>query len=139
MPKKKRARFNPKKEVSVMAWIENDQGSLLLVRQAAGLKLWTLPGGKVRRNEPLERALRREVREETGLSVRAAYYLQMYDRPKRGAITILFRVSVQRQIVRMHFPAEEIADLGFFDRLPTNATPSAKFFWKLKDPSTSHH
>jgi hypothetical protein len=30
----------------------------------------------------------------------------------------------------MHFPAEEISDLGFFDRLPTNATPSAKFFWK---------
>ena len=85
MPEKKRASFNPKKEVSVMAWIENDQGSLLLVRQVAGQKLWTLPGGKVRRNESLERALRREVREETGLSVRAAYYLQMYDRPKRGA------------------------------------------------------
>ena len=66
MPEKKRASFNPKKEVSVMAWIENDQGSLLLVRQVAGQKLWTLPGGKVRRNESLERALRREVREETG-------------------------------------------------------------------------
>ena len=34
-----------------MAWIENDQGSLLLVRQTAGQKLWTLPGGEVRRNE----------------------------------------------------------------------------------------
>jgi isopentenyldiphosphate isomerase len=42
MPKKKRARFNPKKEVSVMAWIEDDQGSLLLVRQAAGQKLWNV-------------------------------------------------------------------------------------------------
>src|SRR5258708_7591985 len=40
------------------------------------------------------------------------------------------KVLVQRQAVRMHFPAEEISDLGFFDRLPTNATPSAKFFWK---------
>ena len=115
-----------------MAWIENDQDSLLLVRQAAGQKLWTLPGGKVKRNESLERALKREVREETGLSVRATEYLQIYDRPKRGAITILLRVLVQRQTVRMHFPAEEIADLGFFDRLPTNATPSAKFFWRLK-------
>jgi hypothetical protein len=28
----------------------------------------------------------------------------------------------------MHFPAQEIADLRFFDRLPTNATPSANFF-----------
>jgi hypothetical protein len=56
--------------------------------------------------------------------------LKPSDRTKRGAITILFRVLVQRQAVRMHFPAEEIADLGFFDRLSTNATLSAKFFWK---------
>ena len=120
-----------------MAWIENDQGSILLVRQSAGQKLWTLPGGKVKRNESLERALRREVREETGLTVKAAVYLQIYDRPKRGAIAILFRVSVQRQAVHMHFATEEIADLGFFDRLPTNATPSAKFFWKSKDVRSS--
>ena len=121
-----------------MAWIENDQGSLLLVRQAAGLKLWALPGGKVRRNESLERALKREVREETGLTVKAAVYLQIYDRPKRGAIAILFRVLVQRQAVHMHFATEEIADLGFFDRLPTKATPSAKFFWKSMDFAESH-
>jgi len=138
MPKKKRVRFNPKKEVSVMAWIENDQGSLLLVRQVVGQRLWTLPGGKVKRNESLERALKREVGEETGLSVKASEYLRMYDRPKRGAITILFRVLVKRQAVRMHFPAEEIADLGFFDRLPTNATPSAKFFWNSKGLPKSH-
>ncbi len=30
MPRKKRARFNPKKEVSVMAWIEDDKGSSCL-------------------------------------------------------------------------------------------------------------
>jgi 8-oxo-dGTP diphosphatase len=105
MAKKKRARFDPKKEVSVMAWIEDDKGSVLLVRQVAGQRLWTLPGGKVKRNESLERALRREVREETGLGIRATDYLQMYDRPKRGAITILFRVLVRRQAARMHFPA----------------------------------
>jgi 8-oxo-dGTP diphosphatase len=137
MAKKKRARFNPKKEVSVLAWIEDDQSSVLLVRQAAGQNLWTLPGGKVKRNESLERALRREVLEETGLSVKTSKYLQLYDRPKRGAITILFRVLVKRQTARMHFPAEEIADLGFFDRLPTNSTPSAKFFWKSKDLAES--
>ena len=33
MAKKKSSRFNPKKEVSVMGWIEDDQGSVLLVRQ----------------------------------------------------------------------------------------------------------
>jgi ADP-ribose pyrophosphatase YjhB (NUDIX family) len=133
MAKKRRARFNPKKEVSVMAWIEDDRSSVLLVRQVAGQKFWTLPGGKVKRNESLSQALKREVREETGLRVRAIVYQQMYDRPKRGAITILFKVSVHRGTARMYFPREEIVDLGFFDRLPPNATPSAKFFWTLEN------
>jgi hypothetical protein len=39
MANQKRNTFNPKKEVSVMAWIENDEGDVLLVRQTAGQKL----------------------------------------------------------------------------------------------------
>jgi 8-oxo-dGTP diphosphatase len=70
MAKQKSARFNPKKEVSVMAWIEDDKGSVLLVRQVVGQRLWTLPGGKVKRNESLKAALKREVREETGLDIK---------------------------------------------------------------------
>jgi 8-oxo-dGTP diphosphatase len=119
--------FNPKKEVSVMAWIENDQGAVLFVRQALGRRLWTLPGGKVKRSESLKSALRREVREETGLAVTIVRYQQMYDRPKRGTITVLFRVSVQRDSARPRFPAQEIADLGFFDRLPTRQLPLQGF------------
>jgi ADP-ribose pyrophosphatase YjhB (NUDIX family) len=38
----------PTKEVSVMAWIEDPSNGVLLVRQAAGFKFWTLPGGKVK-------------------------------------------------------------------------------------------
>ena len=103
-----------------MAWIEDDKGSVLLVRQVVGQRLWRLPGGKVKRNESLKRALKREVREETGLDLSAISYQQMYDRPRRGAVTVLFRVSVKRHAARMHFPATEIADIGFFDRLPSN-------------------
>jgi ADP-ribose pyrophosphatase YjhB (NUDIX family) len=134
MANQKRTTFNPKKEVSVMAWIENDEGDVLLVQQTAGQKLWTLPGGKVKRNESLERALKREIREETGLRVAAVHYRQMYDRPKRGAISFLFAVSVKRTSSRTYFPTREIADLAFFQRLPSNATPSAKFFWKQSIP-----
>jgi ADP-ribose pyrophosphatase YjhB (NUDIX family) len=133
VPKKKPGQFNPKKEVSVLAWIEDDKGYVLLVRQATGRRLWTLPGGKVRRSESLQRALKREVREETGLSVKAGDFLYFYDRPKRGAITVLFRVSVKRRGVRMHFPDREIADLAFYDHLPIKATPSAKYFWRRQE------
>ena len=40
--------FKASKEVSVMAWIENQFGDVLLLKQVRGNKSWTLPGGKVR-------------------------------------------------------------------------------------------
>jgi 8-oxo-dGTP diphosphatase len=49
-----------------MAWIEDAEQRVLLVRQAVGLRLWTLPGGKVKRGESLVKALKRELYEETG-------------------------------------------------------------------------
>jgi ADP-ribose pyrophosphatase YjhB (NUDIX family) len=33
-----------------MAWIEDTEQRVLLVRQAVGLRFWTLPGGKVNRS-----------------------------------------------------------------------------------------
>src|ERR1700682_4088044 len=66
-PRPKIARARPTKEVSVMAWIEDAEQSVLLVRQAMGLRLWTLPGGEVKGGESLVKALRRELYEETGL------------------------------------------------------------------------
>lgn len=60
------------------------------------------------------------MREETGLSVRASEYLQIYDRPRRGAIAILFRVLGQRQAVRKKDPAindfnQPLKDAGVLD------------------------
>lgn len=48
-----------------------DQGHLLLVKRGRdpGKGLWAVPGGKVRRGEPITEAARREVLEETGIEV----------------------------------------------------------------------
>jgi 8-oxo-dGTP diphosphatase len=57
-------------QIAVGAIIVHD-GSLLMVQrgQDPGKGLWSLPGGRVERGEYLVDALRREVREETGLAI----------------------------------------------------------------------
>jgi len=41
---------------------------------------WSLPGGLVETGEQLETAIRREVLEETGLTVRPAYLAEIFER-----------------------------------------------------------
>lgn len=57
----------------VRAIITDEEGRVLLLRRAEGLKkysgLWELPGGWVRRGESLPACLERTVFEETGLTL----------------------------------------------------------------------
>lgn len=124
------------KDVSVMVWIEDIYGQVLFVKQARGRKLWALPGGKVRRNESLEGALRREVFEETGLTISDCAPIDLFDRNKKASVTLLFRALV-KPMRRKLAPrlAKEIASVQFKALLPRNATPSASFFWKRAQSS----
>ena len=52
--------------VGVLGLVVDEDGSVLLVEQTYRSG-WYLPGGGVRRKEPLDEALRRELREEVGV------------------------------------------------------------------------
>jgi len=119
------------REISAMAWIENEFGHLLLVRQAAGSRLWTLPGGKVRLKEEVQAALCRGVLEEVGLKVARARLAGIYDRVERQNITILFRVQLEFGDFKIKRP-QEIEQVAFHPRLPSPSSPSAKYFWKMR-------
>jgi ADP-ribose pyrophosphatase YjhB (NUDIX family) len=127
------------KEVSVLAWIQDAYGNVLLVRQAAGRNLWSLPGGKVRANEPIKQALRRELREEIGLTVISARVIDLFDRPLKGGLAILFQTVLRKG--RVKYGDEEIIDSAFVNRLPSNSTPSVRYFWarRFAQKSTRGH
>jgi ADP-ribose pyrophosphatase YjhB (NUDIX family) len=126
------SRLRPTKEVSVMAWIEDAANRVLLVRQAAGLKLWTLPGGKVKKGESLVRALKREVREETGLRIDVGSLLGVLDRRDKDAITLLFAAVPSLRSRKVKQKQNEIKKMSFQTSLPSKASPSAKYFWSAK-------
>jgi ADP-ribose pyrophosphatase YjhB (NUDIX family) len=131
-PKPKIARTHPTKEVSVMAWIEDEDQKVLLVRQALGLRLWTLPGGKVKRGESLVRALKRELYEETGLQAQIGSLLGVLDRRDKDAITLLFAAVPKQTSVKVNQNRKEIERADFQISLPKKASPSAKYFWSAR-------
>jgi phosphoglycolate phosphatase len=55
---------------TVGALIFDEAGNVLMIQTHKWSHKWGIPGGKIKANEPSEEALRREIREETGLELK---------------------------------------------------------------------
>jgi 8-oxo-dGTP diphosphatase len=77
----------------VGAIITDQSGRMLLVRRGRepGRGLWSVPGGRVEPGETDEQALVRELREETGLTVRAGRLVGAVRRPAPGGMVFDIR------------------------------------------------
>ncbi|QJT25478.1 NUDIX domain-containing protein [Aeromonas media] len=71
----------PTPKLDVRAFIQNDDGHLLLVQERSD-GLWTLPGGWCDIGDSPAGAVVREVSEETGLECRAVQLLALFDKLK---------------------------------------------------------
>jgi ADP-ribose pyrophosphatase YjhB (NUDIX family) len=143
MPRRKSAakvRPGAAKEISVLAWIQDAYGNVLLIQQSAGKQLWSLPGGKVRCGEGLMMGLRREIKEEIGLTVVSAKVIDLFDRPQRRSLAVLFLTKLRKGTLKLR--DGEILNARFVGKLPPGATPSVRYFWARQFPprgTRGHH
>ena len=75
----------PKSPILTVDGIILDKGKILLLKRALRpfLGSWTLPGGHVEYGETVEKAIKREMKEELGVPIKIKGLFGVYSNPKR--------------------------------------------------------
>ncbi|MDP6823205.1 MAG: NUDIX domain-containing protein [Dehalococcoidia bacterium] len=101
------------------------EGELLLVRRGIqpAYGKWSFPSGYVNRGEQVERAVEREVVEETGLEVRVDWLVGLYSEPEKTVVLAVYSASVtggaliagDETLETATFPYDQLPELAFAD------------------------
>ena len=91
-----------------------DQGRVLLVKLTYGHKGWILPGGYVKSTETIGRAVKREVREETGLEVEPMQIIAARSKSDQGRCDVYIALLVRILGGELKPDRREISDLRYF-------------------------
>ncbi len=107
-----------------------EDGRILIVKQRVSAEReWSLPGGKVETGESLERAMVREMEEETGLQVRIAKLLYICDKPEADPPLVHVTFLLERVDGDIRMPSNEYETTMIHDvrMVPIAELPSYQF------------
>jgi 8-oxo-dGTP diphosphatase len=115
-----------------MILIEN--GKVLLIKRGREpfLGQWAIPGGRIEDNESAEQCAIREMKEETGLTVKIEKLVGIYSEPNRDPRGIVAAAYLVKKVGGILKSGDDAAQAKWFDldKIPTLATDHAKM---LKD------
>jgi phosphoglycolate phosphatase-like HAD superfamily hydrolase/ADP-ribose pyrophosphatase YjhB (NUDIX family) len=125
---------------TVGAAISNAEGKVLMIRTHKWSNLWGIPGGKIKGGETGEEALRREVKEETGLELREVTFVFVQDcirspeffKPAHFLL-LNYAATTDQSDVTLNDEAEEFRWVSPAEasRLPLN-TPTRKLLERME-------
>lgn len=102
---------HPKHIIAVSAYVTNEKGEALLVKTHWRSDTWESPGGQVEEGEPLDKAVSREVLEETGIVIRPIGITGVYYNASMHLLSVVFKAEyVSGELV---IQQEEIQEAKF--------------------------
>lgn len=118
--------------VSVAAVVVREDGRVLAIRRADNGQ-WQIPGGVLELDETIEAGLAREVREETGLSVKVIGLTGIYKHMGLGVVALVFRCVPDGG---QETTGEETAEIGWLSPAEVSDRMAPVFAVRVHDALT---
>ncbi|MGC8934836.1 MAG: nucleotide sugar dehydrogenase [Thermoproteota archaeon] len=117
------ASLNP--SLAVNAIVTKEERILLVKRKSEPFKgFWSLPGGFVEYGETVEEAVKREVKEETGLTVEPEKLIGVYSErnrhPGRHVVAVCYSTKIKEGKISLNLEENEEVKFFSFNELPKN-------------------
>ncbi|GAA1253205.1 NUDIX domain-containing protein [Prauserella halophila] len=97
----------PKHSVSVAGIVVDSDDRVLVIRRRDNGR-WEMPGGVLELGESFEDGVRREVAEETGMTVEVERLTGVYKNLGRGIVALVFRCSPAGDLIAQTDEAREV-------------------------------
>ncbi len=108
----------PKHIIAVSANVTNENGETLLVKTHLRSYTWETPGGQVEEGEPLDKAVCREILEETGIVISPLGITGVYYNATIHLLSVVFKASYVSGNIKIQ--PEEIKEAKFINLTEEN-------------------